>query len=317
MAQQPAHWDEAPARHYGLGPMGAMWQDLGKAAGSVNVGLRRVQVDAGRQSTPVHVHDAEEEIFFVLRGSGFSWQGSAAVPVRAGDCIVHAAGAAPHTLIGGERGHRRACLRHQGPGRDVPPAPGRRGVARSLVDRVGSRVSSRGSGRRGRASRTRPSRPIGPAWSLNVDEVRRSRAQPRRLSARHARPGGRALAAQRDPAHECRGRQDRLSPTRAHGRRRAVRGPRRRTASWSSGTAARRVRRRNGFRSVPARWSAVLRAAASHTRCAAAQGGMTYLAYGERNPVSISFYPRSSKLSIRGAGVIGRIVPLDYWDGEE
>jgi uncharacterized cupin superfamily protein len=47
------------------------------------------------------------------------------------------------------------------------------------------------------------------------------------------------------------------------------------------------------------------------------EGGMTYLAYGERNPASISYYPRSNKISLRGAGVIGRLLPLDYWDGEE
>ena len=68
MTQPLAHWDEAPARHYCLGPMGAMWQDLGRVSGSVNVGVRRMQVDAGKQSTPVHVHDAEEEIFYILGG---------------------------------------------------------------------------------------------------------------------------------------------------------------------------------------------------------------------------------------------------------
>jgi hypothetical protein len=29
------------------------------------------------------------------------------------------------------------------------------------------------------------------------------------------------------------------------------------------------------------------------------------------------FYPRSNKISWRGLGVIARVEPLSYWDGEE
>ena len=44
--------------------------------------------------------------------------------------------------------------------------------------------------------------------------------------------------------------------------------------------------------------------------------GMTFLAYGTRDPNDMAYYPRSSKISWRGLGVIGRIERLDYWDGE-
>jgi uncharacterized cupin superfamily protein len=44
--------------------------------------------------------------------------------------------------------------------------------------------------------------------------------------------------------------------------------------------------------------------------------GLTYLAYGTREPNDIAYYPRSGKVYFRGIGVIGRIEPLDYWDGE-
>ena len=43
---------------------------------------------------------------------------------------------------------------------------------------------------------------------------------------------------------------------------------------------------------------------------------MTMLVYGTRKPNDICFYPRSGKINWRGVGVIGRIEPLDYWDGE-
>jgi uncharacterized cupin superfamily protein len=44
--------------------------------------------------------------------------------------------------------------------------------------------------------------------------------------------------------------------------------------------------------------------------------GITYLAYGTREPNDMCFYPRSNKISFRGLGVTGRVEHLDYWDGE-
>ena len=43
---------------------------------------------------------------------------------------------------------------------------------------------------------------------------------------------------------------------------------------------------------------------------------LVYLAYGTREPNDIVYYPRSGKVSLRGVGVMGRIEPLGYWDGE-
>ena len=45
--------------------------------------------------------------------------------------------------------------------------------------------------------------------------------------------------------------------------------------------------------------------------------GMTFLAYGSKEPNDICYYPRSNKIAFRGVGVIGRIERLDYWDGED
>jgi uncharacterized cupin superfamily protein len=49
----------------------------------------------------------------------------------------------------------------------------------------------------------------------------------------------------------------------------------------------------------------------------AAGGGLTLLAYGQRKPEDACFYPRSSKVALRGLGVRFRVEPLGYWDGEE
>jgi uncharacterized cupin superfamily protein len=44
--------------------------------------------------------------------------------------------------------------------------------------------------------------------------------------------------------------------------------------------------------------------------------GLTFVAWGTREPNDICWYPRSRKMLWRGVGVIGRIEQLDYWDGE-
>ena len=55
---------------------------------------------------------------------------------------------------------------------------------------------------------------------------------------------------------------------------------------------------------------------ALRTRSAPATSALTLLAYGTREPNDITYYPRSGKISFRGVGVMGRIEPVDYWDGE-
>jgi uncharacterized cupin superfamily protein len=98
------HWDEAEWHAERVGPMRGRWQDLGEAAGSVHVGAVRAQIEPGGQTSPVHRHGAEEEIFHVLAGDGLSYQDEHAYEVRAGDVIVHLASAEAHTLVAGEAG---------------------------------------------------------------------------------------------------------------------------------------------------------------------------------------------------------------------
>ena len=44
--------------------------------------------------------------------------------------------------------------------------------------------------------------------------------------------------------------------------------------------------------------------------------GLTYLAYGTRNPNDVCYYLRSNKIYFRGLGLIARLEDLDYDDGE-
>ena len=98
------HWDEVEARRVEFGHLCADWSFLGLAAGSVEVGCRRIRIQPGRFSTPLHVHAHDEETFFVLGGSGLSVQDDTTYAVRAGDCIVHREGKEAHTLRAGEDG---------------------------------------------------------------------------------------------------------------------------------------------------------------------------------------------------------------------
>ncbi|HEY2327963.1 MAG TPA: cupin domain-containing protein [Gaiellaceae bacterium] len=99
-----SHWDEVESHRSEKGEMAATWQRLGDAAGTVGVGVNRIRIEPGRLSTPPHSHAASEEHFFVLGGSGYSWQDEQVYEVRAGDCIVHVADHEEHTLRGGDDG---------------------------------------------------------------------------------------------------------------------------------------------------------------------------------------------------------------------
>ena len=44
--------------------------------------------------------------------------------------------------------------------------------------------------------------------------------------------------------------------------------------------------------------------------------GLTYLAYGTRNPGDVCYYARSNKVYFRGLGLIARLEDLDFFDDE-
>ena len=103
-----SHWDDARTWRGERGHIAGTWSSLTGRA-SQTVGLKRIQVDPGMWSTPLHLEGAEEEIFYVLGGSGVSvqWEGEGdpvGYEVRAGDCLVHLALENAHTLQAGPDG---------------------------------------------------------------------------------------------------------------------------------------------------------------------------------------------------------------------
>ena len=98
------HWDEVEAVITDVGELRGTWRRLGRAAGTIGVGANRIDLPPGGRSTPVHTHTAEEEIFYVLGGSGLSWQDGHTYRVAPGDCLLHAPRGPAHALIAGDDG---------------------------------------------------------------------------------------------------------------------------------------------------------------------------------------------------------------------
>jgi uncharacterized cupin superfamily protein len=99
-----ANIEEGRAAERAAGHIKGVWRDLGRQAGTRAIGMRRIEVAPEHFSTPAHVHGEEEEIFFVLAGDGLLWQDGATFAVGAQDCIVHRAGRGVHTLRAGAGG---------------------------------------------------------------------------------------------------------------------------------------------------------------------------------------------------------------------
>ena len=307
------HFDEAPGREYELGHLRARWTLLGEAAGSIGVGLRRIQVPLGGWSTPAHEHGLEEEIFFVLSGRGLSWQRGSTSEIAAGDCIVYLPRRGAHTVHALEPldllafGTRRF---DEGPGfprlqmslvgrRIVPTEPGAiEGVPAQFVHESGA----------GPPDMPDPVDPR-PSTIVNLSEVERRPVDRPRIS-RVRRNLGMAAGSisvglqhvevtpgkESAPLH-CHSLEEEIFVILA-GDGHAVIGDD--EVSVGPGHVV--------ARPPATRVPHVFRAGPS---------GLTYLAFGTREAADICYYPRSNKINFGGVGVIARLERLDYWDGED
>jgi uncharacterized cupin superfamily protein len=308
------HWDDVeggdvPDR---FAPIGGHWQRLADAAGSVRVGAHRVLLAAGQLLTPPHVHSAEEEIFHVLAGSATLWQDGSTCTVGSGDTIVCLPGGQAHTLIGGDEGlevlifgtrlatesafmprTRQAWLADQGvkviDGRPwdaevafgIPEGePGERPTNVVALDDVegddGGIVKRLGAA--GGATHCGLNRVAAPPNDKG--------AQPHCHSAEEevfVILGGEGTLELWGPP-----RPGEPLPTEPSERHPLARGH---VVSRPAGTRI------------------------SHSFPAGPEG-LTYLAFGTRDSNDVAYYPRSNKIYFRGLGLIARLEPLDYFDGE-
>jgi uncharacterized cupin superfamily protein len=82
-------------------------RNLGRAAGSVTTGLQHVEVAPGKESSALHCHSLEEEIFVVLEGDGVVVLGDDEHPVQPGSVVARPPGTGvAHVFRAGETGLR-------------------------------------------------------------------------------------------------------------------------------------------------------------------------------------------------------------------
>ena len=305
-----AHWDEVERHRLDVGPMGLVRIDLGRAAETVDVGVARLQIDSGKRASAVHVHYDQEEIFYVLGGSGLSWQDEKAYEVGPGDCLVHRAGREAHTLIAGAEGldvlaygERLSPTLTRLPRSGIFVAPG------VILDASMS----------------------GHVWEREPEELEVPEPSPRPSSiANVAELEGEYGGLVKHLARTAGGVRTGLnwvslpagekgSPAHCHSAEEEI-------FVFLDGEATLRLTPSpqravaNPEEEVPVRAGHVVSRPAgtgiAHSFRAGAQG-CTYLAYGQRNTSDITYYPDSNKINFRGVGLIARLENLDYLDGEE
>ena len=323
-----SHWDDAKASRGERGHIAGTWRSL-TGRSSQSVGVKRIQVDPGMWSTPLHLEGAEEEIFYVLGGSGVSVQSDGdntlAYEVREGDCLVHLPLENAHTMQAGADGLDVLAFGQRVSAGGVTWLP-RAGVAWLGVtwapvgaeeDHPWAREAAAGPPEVGELSER-------PTNIVNVDDVEEFERVGETVS-RRGRDLGRAAGSRwtgiklydvapgmlMNPPH-CHSAEEEIF---------VVLGGSGLLTVWlhaRGGTEPERfpnASEEHGLRagSVVASLAGVGRP----LELRAGDKGMRVLAYGTRDPNDITFYPRSGKVMLRGVGVVGRIERVDYWDGED
>ena len=324
-----SHWDDARTWRGERGHIAGTWSSLTGSA-SKTVGLKRIQVDPGMWSTPLHLEGAEEEIFYVLAGSGVSvqWEGEGdpvGYEVRAGDCLVHLALESAHTLQAGPDGLDVLAFGQRTFANGITWLP-RAGVAwlgetwapvGAEEDHPWAREAAAGPPEVAELSPR-------PQSIVNVDEVDEFERVGETV-ARRGRDLGRAAGSARtglklydvapsmlmNPPHSHSAEEEIFVVLEGYGTVTSWPHPRG-TAEpqrFDSTTTEHEVRFGNVIVSAAGSGRPVAFRAGEH--------GMRVLAYGARDPNDITYYPRSGKVMLRGVGVVGRLEQVDYWDGED
>jgi len=304
------HWDEVEGVRRDKGPMASTLQRLGDAAGGKGIGVNRVRVEPGRLSTPPHSHGLSEEIFFVLDGSGLSWQDGAVCEVRARDTLVHLADREEHTLRAGPDGLEYVVF-----GTRHPVEYGWLPRSRALrlgypwvegrvhdpwdVEAVIGELEFAEPGER-------------PANVVGFDDVPFDEDGDKVLgeaagSERSGLNWIRRAAGRRGSVPHCHSLESEAFVVLEGGGT---------VELWPTPVTASRGATQESFELRPGHVVARPPGTRIAHSIVAGPEGITYLAYGTREPNDICYYPRSNKVYFRGVGLMTRVEHLEYEDGE-
>jgi uncharacterized cupin superfamily protein len=306
-----AHWDDVERHRRAKGEMDAEWQFLGRAAGTAGVGVNRVRVAPGKLPTPPHSHGASEEVYFILSGSGLAWQDGDVHEVRPRDCVIHRADEHEHTFIAGPDG-----LEYLVYGTRHPTEFG--WLPRSRAVRIGwPWVEGRDDDpwdieAAGLPLEVGDPKPR-PENIRNVDEVELDREGNQTWAGFDGTNlAGLAweqiAAGKMGSVPHCHSEEEEIfvileGTTTLH--------------LWPSPLKLERGALREEHELRPGHLVSRPPGTGVSHYFIAGDEGCTMLVYGTRKPNDMAFYPRSNKIGWRGLGVIGRVEPLTYWDGEE
>ena len=309
-----SHWDDVPWERHEHGELRCERQSLSR--GARQRGRRRSAATGSRpgdRSMPLHVHVDEEEIFFVLAGRGLSWQ----------DDAVHEVARRRRRSSTSPTASRTRCVAGDADGPlDVLAFASGSATRLTLLPRAGvAWVGARWlppdaphpfSAEPPLAAASCRRRAPRPPTIVALDDVEAARC---RTAARCTARAATSAAPPARGAPAC--STSRSTPGAALlgaplplARGGAVRRARRRRARCCSATSAHPVRRGLGRR-APARdrRRALLRGRRRRPRRCSPTARAT-----RRRRAGTRTRARSAS---RGLGVICRVEPLDYWDGEE
>jgi uncharacterized cupin superfamily protein len=303
------HWDEVEPRVVaGANLRGTRWR-LGAAAGAERVGLSRYRLAGGERLMPVHVHADEEEIFYVLDGQGLSWQDGRTYEVRAGDCIVHRAGAEPHTILGAGDGVDVLAFGSGSPtGLTWLPRAGAWWNGPHWLPHDGPNPfrAEEAAG----PLEVPPAEAGRPPTIVNLDDVELRRQERRGDVAGSRRKLGRAAGASQSTLQVVVVDPGALSyPPHCHSAEEELFVVLEGEGEVLLGDEAHPVRAGSLVARPPG-------TGVPHAFRAGA-APLTVLGYSDRDPNDICFYPRSGKVSLRGVRAIFHVERVDYWEGEE
>jgi uncharacterized cupin superfamily protein len=313
-----SHWDDVRTWRGERGHIAGTWFSL-VGRDSRTVGVKRIQIDPGMWATPLHLEGFDEEIFWVLGGSGLSaqWEGeeTLAYEVREGDCLVHLALENAHTLQAGPDGLDVLAFGHRSYAPGVTWLP-RAGVAwlgdtwapvGAEEDHPWTREAAAGAPEVGEVS-PRPANIVNVA---DLEAVERDTA----TIGRRVRYPGRDAGSLRTGLRHAEVFPGKLNaPPHCHALEEEI-------FVVLEGSGQLLLWEEEGVAEHPVRaGSVVVRRPASGVAHAFRGGddGMTLLMYGTREPGEVCYYPRSGKVYFIGLGLIARLgEQLDYWDGED